>query len=56
MPGPNGLYAMGEDGRIRMVVSGYEWDRSGLVRSVLVPAPSLEHDVSMGLGHVSMMS
>ena len=55
MPGPNGLYAMGEDGRIRMVVSGYEWDRSGLVRSVLVPAPSLEHDVSMGLGHVSMM-
>lgn len=56
MPGPNGLYAMGEDGRIRMVVSWYEWDRSGLVHSVLVPAPSLEHDVSMGLRHVSMMS
>ena len=45
-----------EDGRIRMVVSWYEWDRSGLVRSVFVPAPSLEHDVSMGLRHVSMMS
>ena len=25
MPGTNGLYAMGEDGRIRMVVSWHEW-------------------------------
>lgn len=37
-------------------ISWYEWDRSGTVRTVLVPAPRLEHDVSMGLRHVSMRS
>lgn len=37
-------------------IAWYEWDRSGTVRTVLVPAPRLEHDVSMGLRHVSMRS
>ncbi|WP_281775114.1 hypothetical protein, partial [Bifidobacterium ruminantium] len=37
-------------------IAWYEWDRSGLARSILVPAPRLEHDVSMGLRHVSMRS
>ncbi|MBM6746797.1 GNAT family N-acetyltransferase [Bifidobacterium ruminantium] len=49
----------GDDHAVRIDpghIAWYEWDRSGLVRSVLAPAPRLEHDVSMGLRRVSMES